>query len=289
MNVLSDLFKPITVSKLNNSPNYVEIEPCELLRPYIRCFWGSPRPFKDCDDEARLVIPDCCMDIIFNIDYSYNKIDNLFCSMNDRPFSSSSTCNQNIISNFGIRFYFWSAYLFADYDFKIECNEFYDVDRYFNNLKRNIETIVESYDNIEDRIIHVERLLANKLCNSIGINDNLANAIYYILKSKGTSKVTDISQYAAISTRQTERIFREHIGISPKKCCSLIRYQNMWVDLVNNNYCNFNELVYRYEFSDQAHMINDFKKYHGSSPQKAVNFLNNRGRSMSHFCNTKLV
>jgi AraC-like DNA-binding protein len=289
MKVLSDLFKPITVSIMNNSPNYVEIEPCELLRPYIRCFWGSPIPFKVHDNKAGLVIPDGCMDIIFSIDYSDNKIDNLFCSLNDTQYCSGSSDNQNIISSFGIRFYFWSAYLFADDDFTIGCNEFYDVDRHFGSLKKNIEAIVESNCNIKDRIIHVERLLIDKLCRRTDINNNFANAVYYILKSRGTSNVTDISQYTAISTRQIERIFRDYIGISPKKCCSLVRYQSMWTDLVNNNCCNFNELVYKYEFSDQAHMINDFKKYHGSTPQQAVDFLKSRNKSMSHFYNTKVL
>lgn len=179
--------------------------------------------------------------------------------------------------------------MFVDDDFTIGRNEFYHVDRHFASLKKNIEIIVESYYNIEDRIIHVESVLIDKLCSSIDINNNFSNAVYCILKSKGTSAITDISQYTAISTRQIERIFRDYIGISPKKCCSLVRYQNMWTDLINNNRCDFNELEYKYKFSDQAHMINDFKKYHGSTPQQAVDFLKKRDKSMSHFYNTKVL
>jgi AraC-like DNA-binding protein len=151
------------------------------------------------------------------------------------------------------------------------------------------ELRLQGYYNIEDRIIHVERLLIDKLCSRIDINNNFLNAIYYILESKGTSTITDISHYTAISTRQIERIFRDYIGIPPKKCCSLVRYQNMWTDLINNNCCSFNELACKYEFSDQAHMINDFKKYHGSTPQQAVDFLKSRDKSMSHFYNTKVL
>jgi AraC-like DNA-binding protein len=290
---LSKLFKPITVSLLRNSVTYTEIEPCDVLKPYIRCFWGSPLPYSNSINEGRgndsIVIPDCCMDIIFNMDCLNNKIDNLFCSINDEPFYTTEVNNPNIVSTFGIRFNFWSAYLFADKDFQISCNESSNVDRYFKELKAELENIVLAYPKIEDRVFRTERLLIKKLYNRIDRNNNFLNAVHYILKSKGTNTVTDVSQYTSVSSRQVERIFRDYIGISPKKCCSLVRYQNMWRDMVYNNCFNFSEIIYKYRYSDQAHMIKDFKKYHGSTPQQAVHFLKNRNEKMSHFYNTEVI
>ncbi|MBI6874815.1 helix-turn-helix domain-containing protein [Clostridium aciditolerans] len=290
MQELSNLFKPITVNILNKSDNYMEIVPCNDLNPYIRCFWGSPAPYRNKESTVsnlsrNLVIPDCCMDIIFDIDYCSNKLDNLFCSINDSPFYTAEVKKSSIVSTFGIRFNFWAVHLFSDKDLPKACNEFSEVDNYFKNLKKDIENIVIKYHSIKERVYHVEKLLLRKLYNKPFSNSNLLNGVYHILQAKGATTISNISQYTCVSSRQLERIFREYIGITPKKCCSLVRYQNIWKDLVYKRNLSFSDITYNYGYSDQAHMINDFKKYHGSTPSKSIEELN---KGMSHFYNTKI-
>ncbi|MTK12026.1 MAG: helix-turn-helix domain-containing protein [Clostridiaceae bacterium] len=284
MQELSDLFKPITANILNKSNTYIEIMTCNELKAYIRCFWGSPEPYRSkestvSDLSRNLVIPDCCMDIIFDIDYCNNKLDNLFCSINDSPFYTAEVKRSSIVSTFGIRFNFWAVHLFSDKDLPKACNEFSEVDKYFKNLKKEIENIVIKYHSIKERVYYVEKLLLKKLYNKSFSNNNLLNGVYHILQAKGVMTIPDISQYTCVSSRQLERIFREFIGITPKKCCSLVRYQNMWKDLVYRRNLSFSDITYNYGYSDQAHMIN------GSTPSKSIEELD---KEMSHFYNTKI-
>lgn len=290
MQELSKLFKPITANILNKSNTYMEIIPSDDLRPYIRCFWGSPVPYRNKESTVsnlnkNLVIPDCCMDIIFDIDYCSNKLDNLFCSINDSPFYTAEVKKSSIVSTFGIRFNFWAVHLFSDKDLPKACNEFSEVDKYFKSLKKEIEEIVIKCPSIKERVYHVEKLLLRKLYNRHFSNSNLLNGVYHILQAKGVTTISNISQYTCVSSRQLERIFREYIGITPKKCCSLVRYQNIWKDLVYKRNLSFSDITYNYGYSDQAHMINDFKKYHGSTPSKSIEELD---KEMSHFYNTKI-
>lgn len=278
MRELSNLFKPITNHTLNKSDTYLEIEPCDDLKSYIRCFWGSPVPYINkesivVNDRDNIVIPDCCMDIIFDIDYSNNKVNNLFCNINDAPFYTEEITTRALVSTFGIRFNFWTTYLFADDKLPKRCNEFANVDQHFVSLRKDIEDIIINHPKIEERIYYVEKLLIKKLLNK-RLNDNLLNGVYHILKSKGVTTISEVSNYTSISSRQLERVFKEYIGISPKKCCSLVRYQNVWKDLAFSREFNPSNIAYNYGYSDQAHMINDFKKYHGSTPMKAIQDLN---------------
>lgn len=279
MKELSELFKPITSNVLNKSDTYREIEPCDVLKPYIRCFWGSPVPYRNKElttggDRNNIVIPDCCMDIIFDIDYSSNKVNNLFCNLNDSPFYTEEAKTSALTSTFGIRFNFWTAHLFTDNQLPKRCNEFASVDQYFISLRKDIEDIIIHYPKIEKRIYYIEKLLIRKLFSKNFNNNNLLNGIYYILKSKGVTTISGISDYTSISSRQLERIFGEYIGITPKKCCSLVRYQNIWKDLAFNRNFNLSSITYSYGYCDQAHMINDFKKFHGNTPMKAIKDLN---------------
>lgn len=275
MQELLKLFKPITIDPYNKSDFYIEIMPCDALSPYIRCFWGSLRPYKRLSHEPNksIVIPDCCMDIIFDVNYSENKINNVFCSLNDAPFYIEKVNDSNIVSSFGIRFNFGAVHLFLDNDVPKKCNEFGEVEKYFKSLKNEIENIIIQYSKIEDRVSNVEKLLIRKLYNSTIENNRLLNGVYYILKTKGLASVIEISQYTSVSSRQLERIFREHLGISPKVCSSLVKYQNIWQDIVMNKYRSFTDITYNYGYSDQAHMINAFKRYHGSTPMQAAKDL----------------
>jgi len=275
---LSNIFKPITANLLNKSDIYTEIEPCNALKPYIRCFWGSAVPYKSkestsSNNEKTLVIPDCCMDIIFDIDYSNNNVENLFCNINDVPFYAEEVRQSAIVSTFGIRFNFWAVHLFVDSALPKTCNEFAVVDEYFGNLRNDIENIFTEYSKIQERVLHVEKLFLRKLYTKSIVNNNLLNGIHCILKTKGTVSICEVSQYTSISSRQLERIFKEYIGITPKKCASLVRYQNIWKDLMFNKYFTTSKIAYNYGYSDQAHLINDFKKYHGSTPIEAIRNL----------------
>ena len=78
------LYMPLTAAPLNDSETYREILPQNTeLAKYIRCFWGSERSYwnrdgQNCTD-ASIVIPDTCMDIIYQIDHTANIISGGFC------------------------------------------------------------------------------------------------------------------------------------------------------------------------------------------------------------------
>lgn len=81
--------------------------------------------------------------------------------------------------------------------------------------------------------------------------------------------MADLAGELHVSTRQIERIFRGNMGISPKKFSSLVRYQYLWQDILFWSRCNVQDAVYRYGYADQAHLLNDFKRFHGMTPREA--------------------
>lgn len=207
---LYDIYRPITATPFKQSDTYIEAEPCDALNPYVRCFWGSPRPYteKDSPSAATLVIPDTCMDIICNVGYTENKVNGGFCGINDSYFWSQDEYQQGAeISTFAIRFYAWTAVLFSEESMNGVKNNFLDMESHFSWIKRELE-----------------------------------------------------------------RLFRENIGISPKQLASLIRYQYVWRDMVSNLRFNIQDSVYRYGYTDQAHLLHDFKRYHGVTSAKAREF-----------------
>ena len=71
---------------------------------------------------------------------------------------------------------------------------------------------------------------------------------------------------------QRERLFHEYIGITPKKLCSLVRYQYLWNEIIRNPRFSILDGVCKYGFTDQSHLIREFKRYHAMDIHKAVQY-----------------
>lgn len=91
---------------------------------------------------------------------------------------------------------------------------------------------------------------------------DLLKPIGYLLRSKGRSRVKDISGYSSLSQRQSGRIFKQEIGISIKRTASLVHYQNVWREVIQ-------EAAVRYGYADQSHLLGEFKRFHGLYPSQA--------------------
>ncbi len=81
--------------------------------------------------------------------------------------------------------------------------------------------------------------------------------------------MSDLCGYTAVSQRQLERLFADYVGISPKKLAGLIRYQYLWRDILRYGTSDIQDAVFRYGYADQAHLLNDFRKYHDTTPARA--------------------
>lgn len=268
---LNKIFTTITANPVNKG-NYVEIEPCSQLKPYIRCFWGSEYDEKVCytnEDNFinNLIIPDICMDIIITADES--KIYGDFCGINDNSYLFKQEDQRNFC--FGIRFYAWSVVLFSNESMSNVLNTFTKLDEYFSGFSKELKDEIFYATNIYERKKIAEKYLLKKL-NLNRQNSDIMNSVYYIIKHYGNASVNDLSDYCFLSKRQLERKFNENTGVSPKQMINLIRYQLLWQECLKPDF-NIMNSVEKFGYYDQSHLLKKFRKYHGISLTKARNLI----------------
>lgn len=264
---LNRIYHPITSTPFRQDEAYAEFEPCDALKPYIRCFWGAKT--ESVQGVNRLVIPDTCTDIMFTVDYANNQIRSGFCGIDDRTFIAEG--GNGKIFTFGIRFYAWTTSLFAEDMLKNTKNTFFDVGCHFPKIKKEIESFLFEINDIHELILLTEQVLL-KHFREKHKNEIVLEAVYKMLQNRGNLPVNKLAGDMYISDRQLERLFQEYIGVSVKGLVSVIRYQYLWQEIVYNR--NFNKLdaVERYGYFDQSHMQNDFKKYHSMSIKEAEKY-----------------
>ncbi len=272
---LHEIYHPITAAPFKCTKDYMEFEPCDALKPYIRCFWGTKSPIvQDVDNDCtrEIVIPDTCMDIMFTVDLTNNKIYNNFCGIDDRTFSLYTVTEEHrIIFSFAIRFYAWGVSMFAEESMKNTKNSFFDVGYHFEGLKKRIEPMLFEIKDVYQLIPEVERGLL-ELYNEKKKNNIVLQAIHSMLVHKGNIFVNELPKELHISERQLERLFREYVGVTPKSLASMIRYQYVWNDIVYGRPLDVLDTVYKYGYSDQAHLCHDFKKYHSMNISDAKEY-----------------
>lgn len=269
---LHRMYRPITAAPYKCTGDYMEFEPCDALKPYIRCFWGSPRMVAGSGNQAKkteIVIPDTCMDIIFTADFTDNRIESLFCGIDDRTFVTESAGNRrNTYFVFAIRFYPWGVPMFAEESLQNTKNAFFDVDCHFSVIKKKIERQLFDAADIYRFIPIAERILLEQF-NDRYRNKTVFEAASKILQCKGNIRMADLEQEVLVGGRQLERLFLEYVGVSPKSLASMVRYQYLWSEFLSKKNFDMMDAVYRYGYSDQAHLCHDFKKFHSMNMSDA--------------------
>jgi AraC-like DNA-binding protein len=103
-----------------------------------------------------------------------------------------------------------------------------------------------------------------------------------IVNSYGMIRIDELSKKTGYSISYLEKIFNNDIGISPKKFCSIIRFQWLLscINSMNDGNRKIDEcmdckgLAYNLGYFDQAHMIHEFKKYSSRTPSDYIHELN---------------
>lgn len=271
---LNSIYQPITAQPYISSKVHTGYAPCAPLKPFIKSFWGTVEPttgISCLENEPSLIVPDGCVDIIFTVNHSTGQVSCGYCGIFDRPAFTSSIKFEKNISRFAIQFYFWSVHLFTSCPMRDSYGVFGDLDFYFWGWKEFFKDMLIVNQNMGDRVRLTERFLLEKFWLR-KYNHNLLNTIYHILNEKGAVSVKEMCSYTVVNQRQLERLFQEYIGTTPKKISNLVRYQNVLYDLMYSNEFDVQDMVEKYKFTDQPHMLNEFKKYHSMTLKQAKKF-----------------
>lgn len=95
------------------------------------------------------------------------------------------------------------------------------------------------------------------------------NAIAELAESDGELvRVAQLAARAGLTVRTLERLFRRHVGVSPKWMLQRFRVQDAAARVAAGGVAAWSALAHDLGFFDQAHFIRVFKLQVGSTPQR---------------------
>lgn len=177
---------------------------------------------------------------------------------------------------FGVSFFPAGFYPFL----KRPLSEYTDQTIDFSLCKKNFQSKIEGRFNPEGIISQQIEVLENiflQLIDPKFVPENRTiRLINAFCKNIHTLKIKEFCDEYGIDQRKLERLFRRHIGVSPKSFQRINRFQAVLNKLLRLDLRDFTTVGHDAFYYDQAHFIHDFKFFTGCSPS---HFLNEK-RSM---------
>lgn len=131
-------------------------------------------------------------------------------------------------------------------------------------------------------IAKLNHFFSRFISGKINPDNELIRAVQqFMLKNKGLVTSKELELFTGYSERHLERKFEDYIGVTPKKYGNIIRLHH-FINLMRENAGSESTASLSYDsgYSDQSHLIKDFKSNTGLTPNQylkteklAVNFI----------------
>lgn len=233
---------------------YNEIPPKNTLDDYIGSYWFFENTATTSHDEA--ILPDCCMDIIFNI--STKTI--IVCGVMTTAQTISLKPHQKM---FGVRFSAGVLPAMLGVTAKTLKNVIIPLKEIDSELAA---TLAGLFDITSQQDSYAE--FCNNKLEPLLIAIDL-HSMLDLPKLPADYSVSSLSQHLKTSVRQTERAFAQHIGITPKRFLRIQRFLNAQKGLRHST-SSFADFAATHGYFDQSHMHKEYQLLTNRQPKRAA-------------------
>lgn len=130
-----------------------------------------------------------------------------------------------------------------------------------------LNRIEDAADDSDLIIQFVNEWLEGKLVKHRSIDVSRVRYVCTLIEANfGNLPIGQLAQYAGFSKRALEYRFQEQVGLSPKLFSRISRFNSLLGLIKSEQVTNWQELVFKYNYFDQAHFIKEFKYFSGNSP-----------------------
>jgi AraC-like DNA-binding protein len=265
-------------------------QPSEILRDYVQCYYlaefsGSP----ETQEFEQMHLSNGCAEMFI----SYHNTSGT-CFHNSSPIDTESAIVgahplYNAIKGViiepqhkALKFVSVNFKPHGFYEiFKIPSSEiFNNFVESFNILGHGFNQMKEMINNAKDnaaRIEYIDQFLCQNLLHNRFTNNNVQKGIRiadYIGNCQGNVRISNLIGEFGISERTLERNVKKALGYSIKEYCKVSRFLNLF-DYINwHGEIDWADMVAKFGYYDQSHLINEFKNAIGITPSTFIKFKN---------------
>jgi AraC-like DNA-binding protein len=260
----------VSVSKIRREQDrrgmsYLEHAPSPALAPYVACFWSLSGQVAPGEERERAVVPDACMDILFNLaSTTPGSLASQVVGTMTRPLPVRETGTLDLL---GIRFRAGGATPFL----RLPAQEITDgalqLDDLWGPEAATLTDRLREAGDTPTRLRILEDALLRHLSARAGEADTRVLAAAGLAEAtRGTADVEALVDATGLGRRQLERRFLAVVGISPKTALRVIRFQHALTRLRQSPDAPLSWVALEAGYHDQAHFTREFRELAGETP-----------------------
>jgi len=140
--------------------------------------------------------------------------------------------------------------------------------RVFGNETDEAERDILSATSDQDMVARAEKLLRDQLPETDELAETVGRIVDEIIIDRDIVKVDDVVAKFGINKRTMQRLFKQYVGVSPKWVIQRSRIHEAALRAADGDTPDWAKLAADLGYFDQAHLIKDFKKLIGCSPDE---------------------
>lgn len=129
-----------------------------------------------------------------------------------------------------------------------------------------LECAVLACDDDADRIVRIEDFLRARWTHRDPERAWVARAVDLAREDRRIADVAELAARLDVPIRSIQRVFRQHLGVSPKWVLRRFRIQEAAERIGSGDYVALAALASELGYCDQAHLIRDFRAQVGTTP-----------------------
>lgn len=251
--------------------HYAEFPAQPRLGPFIKCFWVLSIDRLEPGGSRQKILPDGCMEIVIHIGSPFRRIRNNVARTQAQAFLVGQLTECLVLEEsapshvMGVRFKPGGAAAFIPSDLSEIRNDEVALESLWGPKGRDVHEAVINAGSDEDRIRILESFLLG-LLRGAPVDGRVDEAVRLIERRHGRIAIGEFSAHVNWSPRQLERQFLRRIGIAPKELARTVRFQAL-LHRARGSPADWASLAVDCGFFDQAHMIREFRRFSGESPE----------------------
>jgi AraC-like DNA-binding protein len=116
------------------------------------------------------------------------------------------------------------------------------------------------------RLLLVEQALDSRLQDDATLHPAVACGLAEFRRVPHVNSVLEVTKQAGLSRRRFSQLFREQVGITPKRYCRVRRFAWVVEQLSSGHEIDWAGVAQVGGYSDQAHLVHEFQEFSGLSP-----------------------
>lgn len=129
-----------------------------------------------------------------------------------------------------------------------------------------LSTKIADTENNDTCIRLIEQFLYRRLVDLPEHNVKRLSSVIHQINTQPQADIAQLADTACLSSKQFSRIFVEYVGASPKEFIRIVRLHRALFMMQQHPQIGFAQIAYSCGFSDQSHMIKEFKLFSGYTP-----------------------